>query len=135
MPASKRFSLSEASVVLGLVIKVVQTIGEQIGLKNQFPAFFNNASAVSLLLFGLSLVLWLNSSRKGLEKVEALAQRVEDIKPELDDVDHIARYGRGPVHLRACCGQVVSSTGRPAERRSPKCSSIPTPSLPKTCIR
>ena len=99
MPKSQKFNLSEASVILGLVIKVVQTIGEQLGLKNQFPVFFNNASALSMLLFGLSLVLWLNTSRKGLEKVELLAQRVEDIKKELDDVDHIARYGRGPVHL------------------------------------
>jgi hypothetical protein len=99
MPKSKLVSLSEGSVLLGLVIKVVQTVGEQVGLKDHFPAFFNNASSISLVLFGLSLVLWLNSSRKGLEKVEALAQRVEDIKRELDDVDHIARYGRGPVHL------------------------------------
>ena len=99
MPKSKYVSLSEASVLLGLVIKVVQTVGEQVGLKDHFPAFFNNASSISLVLFGLSLVLWLNSSRKGLEKVELLAQRVEEIKQELDDVDHIARYGRGPVHL------------------------------------
>lgn len=99
MAQSKRFNLGEASIVLGLAIKVVQIIGEQLDLKSHFPVFFNNASALSLLLFGLSLVLWLNTSRKGLEKVEALAQRVEDIKKELDDVDHIARYGRGPVHL------------------------------------
>lgn len=99
MPASKRFSLSETLVLVSLVIKVVQTIGEQLGLRERYPALFSNASSLSLILFGLSLVLWLNSSRKGLEKVEALAQRVEDIKWELDQVDHIARYGRGPVHL------------------------------------
>ena len=99
MPKSKLVSFGEGAALLGLVIKVVQTIGEQVGLKERFPAFFNSASSVSLLLFGLSLVMWLNSSRKGLEKVEVLAQRVEDIKRELDDVDHIARYGRGPVYL------------------------------------
>lgn len=88
----KKADVSQKLVVASLIIKVGQYIGESLGYKNQFNTLFDFASFASIILFGVSIVLWLNKSQKKLEKLDGISVRIEDI-------DLAARYGFGPVHL------------------------------------
>jgi hypothetical protein len=95
----KKLDPIESTAVLALIIKVGQFLGESLGYQQGFPEPFAFASFLSLFLFGVSIVLWLRSSREQLKKVDVVADRVEAIKKELDQLDYIARYGSAPVHL------------------------------------
>jgi hypothetical protein len=95
----KRADSSEYVAFTGLIIKVLQTAGEMAGQKERFPWFFEVASELSLFLFGLSLVLWLHSSRKQLERLAEVSKRVERLEGKFDDLDLAARYGAGPAYL------------------------------------
>ena len=80
--AIKKADLSEGLATLSLFIKIGQYIAESAGYKAQYAAAFDFASFASMFLFGVSLVLWLRSSRKELEKVQGIADRLEEIKGE-----------------------------------------------------
>ena len=48
----KGMNFTESLAVIGLIIKVSQILGEQTHLKDHFRLFFDNASNLSLCLFG-----------------------------------------------------------------------------------
>ena len=104
----KKADISEKLAVFALVIKVGQFLGESLHYKTKFPAAFEGASFISVFLFGVSLVLWLHSSRKKLDRLDDIAARVDGIKGDVDKFDTIARYGMGPVHLVARRNEIVS---------------------------
>jgi hypothetical protein len=91
--------LSAILAMIALLIEVAEFIGEATGFKKAHTEIFDFASFVSLVLFGVSIVLWLESSQKQLRKVDQIAERLEEIKKEIDNVDRIARYGSGGVWL------------------------------------
>lgn len=99
MKGLKGIDASQSLAIIALLIKVGQFVGDSTGFSKAHQDIFSAASFVSLFLFGVSIVLWLQSSQKQLGKVDRIAERVEEIKREIDNVDRIARYGSGGVWL------------------------------------
>ena len=100
----KKIDVSQTAAGIALTIKVIQFIGDSSGWAKDHPTLFSTLSPLSLILFAISLVIWLHSSQKQMAKVDKIAERVEDIKSELDRVDRIARYGSGGVWLAKLLG-------------------------------
>jgi hypothetical protein len=113
MPIGKDVDWSEGLAITGAVLKLAQIVGESYGLPQDAK---NLLSGASVFLLFASVFVWLRTSRKRLEKIEGISEKVKAIdatvqkldpiaaaistlEGEFKSIDTIARYGAGGTHL------------------------------------
>lgn len=87
-----KISLSEFIAGLALLAKILEQAGKLSG-RAEVESFVTIAGFLSISLLFFSIVLWLHSSTRRLEKVDLIAERLDKIKEELEQLDRMARYG------------------------------------------
>lgn len=87
-----KIRLSESIAGLALLAKIVEQAGKN-STNPQVQAVTAIAGFLSISLLFFSIVLWLHSSTRRLEKVDQISDRLDKIKAELEQLDRMARYG------------------------------------------
>jgi hypothetical protein len=99
MDGSKPVALiTRVTAWIALAVEVVDFGAGPLGLKLS-PNLHDGLEKFGILLFLISLVSWLETSNKGLEKLDRMGSELGELAEEARRMDLVARYGSGGVLL------------------------------------